>query len=151
MQKITPCLWFDDKAEEGMKFYVSIFKNSKVGRIARYGEAGAKASGRPKGSVMTATFEIEGQEFMALNGGPHFKFSEAISFIVNCETQEEIDEFWEKLSDGGEQGVCGWLKDKYGLSWQIVPTALGKMLQDKDSEKVNRVMQAVLHMKKLYI
>lgn len=151
MQKITPCLWFDDKAEETMKFYVSIFKNSKVGRIARYGEAGAKVSGRPEGSVMTATFEIEGQEFMALNGGPHFKFSEAISFIVNCETQEEIDEFWEKLSDGGEKGVCGWLKDKYGLSWQIVPTVLGEMLQDKDSEKTNRVMQAILQMKKLDI
>jgi len=104
MQTITPCLWFDDKAEEAVKFYVSIFKNSKVGRIARYGEAGAKVSGRPKGSVMTATFEIEGQEFMALNGGPHFKFSEAISLIVNCESQEEIDEFWEKLSDGGEKG-----------------------------------------------
>jgi predicted 3-demethylubiquinone-9 3-methyltransferase (glyoxalase superfamily) len=151
MQKITPCLWFDNQAEEAVKFYTSIFKHSKVGRIARYGEAGAKVSGRPKGSVMTVTFEIEGQEFMALNGGPHFKLSEAISFIVNCETQEEIDEFWEKLSDGGEQGVCGWLKDKYGLSWQIVPTVLGKMMQDKDSEKTNRVMQAILHMKKLDI
>jgi predicted 3-demethylubiquinone-9 3-methyltransferase (glyoxalase superfamily) len=151
MHKITPCLWFDDQAEEAVKFYVSIFKNSKVGRIARYGEAGAKVSGRPKGSVMTATFEIEGQEFMALNGGPHFKLNEAISFIVNCETQKEIDEFWEKLSDGGEKGVCGWLKDKYGLSWQIVPMVLGEMMQDTDSEKTNRVMQAILQMKKLDI
>jgi predicted 3-demethylubiquinone-9 3-methyltransferase (glyoxalase superfamily) len=151
MQKLTPCLWFDDKAEEAAKFYVSIFKNSKVGHIARYGEAGAKVSGRPKGSVMTATFEIDGQEFMALNGGPLFKFSEAISFIVNCKTQKEIDELWEKLADGGEKGVCGWLKDKYGLSWQIVPTVLGEMMQDKDSKKTNRVMQAVLQMKKLDI
>ena len=121
MQKITPCLWFDDKAEEAAKFYVSIFKNSKLGKITRYGEAGAEVSGRPKGSVMTVTFETRGQEFMALNGGPHFKFTEAISFLVNCETQEEIDEMWEKLSAGGEKGQCGWLKDKYGLSWQIVP------------------------------
>jgi predicted 3-demethylubiquinone-9 3-methyltransferase (glyoxalase superfamily) len=151
VQKITPCLWFDDKAEEAAKFYVSIFKHAKLGHTTRYGEAGAKVSGRPKGSVMTVTFEIEGQEFMALNGGPHFKFSEAISFIVNCETQEEIDEFWEKLSDGGEKGVCGWLKDKYGLSWQIVPTVLGKMMQDKDSGKTNRVMRAILQMKKLDI
>jgi len=151
MHKITPCLWFDDKAEEAVKFYTSIFKHSKVGRIARYGEAGAKVSGRPKGSVMTVTFEIERREFMALNGGPHFKFSEAISFIVNCETQQEIDRFWETLSDGGEQGVCSWLKDKYGLSWQIVPTVLGKMMQDKDSEKTNRAMQTILQMKKLHI
>ena len=151
MQKITPCLWFYDKAEEAVKFYASIFKNSKVGGIARYEEAGAKVSGRPKGSVMTATFEIAGQEFMALNGGPHFKFNEAVSFIVNCETQKEIDEFWEKLSDGGEKGVCGWLKDKYGLSWQIVPTVLGGMMQDKDSEKSNRVMEAIFQMKKLDI
>jgi predicted 3-demethylubiquinone-9 3-methyltransferase (glyoxalase superfamily) len=144
-------LWFNDQAEEAVKFYTSIFKKSKVGRIARYGEAGAKVSGRPKGSIMTAMFEIHGQEFVALNGGPHFKFSEAISFIVNCETQQEIDELWEKLSDGGEKGVCGWLKDKYGLSWQIVPTVLGKMMQDKDSDKTNRVMQAILQMKKLDI
>lgn len=151
MLKITPCLWFDDKAEEAVNFYVSVFKNSKIGRVARYGEAGAKVSGRPKGSVMTATFEIDGQEFMALNGGPHFKFSEAISFIVNCKTQKEIDELWEKLSAGREKGVCGWLKDRYGLSWQIVPTVLGKMTQDKDSERTNRVMQAVLQMSKLDI
>jgi len=151
MQKITPCLWFDDKAEEAVNFYVSTFKNSKVGSIARYGEAGAKVSGRPKGSVMTVTFELEGQEFLALNGGPHFKFSEAISFIVNCETQEEIDKMWEKLSEGGEKGQCGWLKDKYGLSWQIVPPVLGEMLQDKNSAKSERVMKAMLQMHKLDI
>ncbi len=151
MQKITPCLWFDDQAEDAMKFYMSIFKNAKAGRLTRYGEAGAKVSGRPKGSVMTATFEIEGQEFMALNGGPHFKLSEAISLIVNCGSQQEIDEFWEKLSAGGEKGVCGWLKDKYGLSWQIVPTVLAKMMQDTDSEKANRVMQTILDMTKIDI
>lgn len=151
MQKITPCLWFNDQAEEAMRFYVSVFKNSKVGRITHYGEAGAKVSGRPKGSVMTATFEIEGQEFMALNGGPHFTLSEAVSFIVKCDTQKEIDTFWEKLSEGGEKGVCGWLKDKFGLSWQIVPTMLSDMMQDKDAEKTNRVMEAVLQMKKLDI
>ena len=151
MQKITPCLWFNDQAEEAMRFYVSIFKNSKVGRVTRYGEAGANVSGRPKGSVMTATFEIEGQEFMALNGGPHFTLSEAVSFIVKCDTQKEIDTFWEKLSEGGEKGVCGWLKDKFGLSWQIVPTVLSDMIQDKDADKTNRVMQAILQMKKLDI
>ena len=151
MQKITPCLWFDDKVEEAVNFYVSTFKNSKVGSIARYGEAGAKVSGRPKGSVMTVTFELEGQEFLALNGGPHFKFSEAISFMVNCETQEKIDEMWEKLSAGGEKGQCGWLKDKYGLSWQIVPPVLGEMLQDKNSAKSERVMKAMLQMHKLDI
>jgi predicted 3-demethylubiquinone-9 3-methyltransferase (glyoxalase superfamily) len=151
MQKVTPCLWFDNQAEEAVTFYASIFKKSKVGRIARYGEAGAKVSGRPKGSVMTVTFEIEGQEFLALNGGPHFKFTEAISFIVNCETQQEIDEMWEKLSKGGEKGQCGWLKDKYGLSWQIVPPVLGEMLQDKNAAKSERVMTAMLQMDKLDI
>jgi predicted 3-demethylubiquinone-9 3-methyltransferase (glyoxalase superfamily) len=151
MQKITPCLWFDDKAEEAAKFYVSIFKNSKLGNITRYGEAGAEVSGRPKGSVMTATFEIEGQEFVALNGGPHFKFSEAISFMVKCETQKEIDEMWEKLSQGGEKGQCGWLKDRYGLSWQIVVPVLDEMLQDKDVKKSERVMKAILHMSKIDI
>src|SRR5262245_13645721 len=151
MQKITPCLWFDNQAEEAMNFYVSTFKNARAGEITRYGEAGAKVSGRPKGSVMTGTFEIEGQEFMALNGGPHFKFSEAISLIVNCGTQNEIDEFWEKLSAGGEKGVCGWLKDKYGLSWQIVPTVLAEMMQGKDSGKANRVMQAIVDMTKIDI
>jgi predicted 3-demethylubiquinone-9 3-methyltransferase (glyoxalase superfamily) len=147
MQKITTFLWFDDQAEEAMNFYVSIFKNSKIGTVARYGDAGPG----PKGTVMTVTFQLEGQDFMALNGGPLFKFTEAISFFVNCETQEEIDELWEKLSAGGGEGRCGWLKDKYGLSWQIIPTALGEMLQDKDPEKSRRVMQAMLQMDKLDI
>src|SRR5437899_2833414 len=151
MQKITPFLWFNNQAEEAAKFYVSIFKNSKVGKIARYDEAGPQASGMPAGTAMTVAFRIEGQEFTALNGGPHFKFTEAISFVVNCKTQEEVDELWEKLSEGGEQGQCGWLKDKYGLSWQIVPTVLSKMLNDKDAQKSKRVMQALLHMRKLNI
>ena len=148
MQKITPCLWFDNRAEEAANFYASIFKKSKVGHITRYGEAGAEVSGRPKGSVMTVTFEIEGQKFVALNGGPHFKFSEAISFMVNCETQKEIDEMWEKLSEGGEQGQCGWLKDQYGLSWQIVSPQWEETLRDKDVKKSERVMKAILHMTK---
>ena len=148
MQKINPCLWFDDKAEEAAKFYVSIFKNSKLGNITRYGEAGAEVSGRPTGSVMTVTFEIEGQEFVALNGGPHFKFSEAISFMVKCETQKEIDAMWEKLSQGGKEGQCGWLKDKYGLSWQIVSPVWDEMLRDKDVKKSERVMKAILQMTK---
>jgi predicted 3-demethylubiquinone-9 3-methyltransferase (glyoxalase superfamily) len=148
MQKITPCLWFDNQAEEAAKFYVSIFKNSKIGNMTRYGEAGAEVSGRPKGSVMTVTFEIEGQEFVALNGGPHFTFSEAISLMVQCETQQDIDEMWEKLSHGGEEGPCGWLKDKYGLSWQIVSPEWNKMLRDKDVEKSERVMKAILQMTK---
>ena len=147
MQKITPFLWFDDKAEEAMKFYASIFKNSKIGNVSRYGDAGPG----PKGSVMVANFELEGQEFIALNGGPQFKFTEAISFLVNCETQQEVDDLWEKLSSGGEKGRCGWLKDKFGLSWQIIPTALGKMLSDKDSEKSKRVMKAMLQMDKIDI
>jgi predicted 3-demethylubiquinone-9 3-methyltransferase (glyoxalase superfamily) len=151
MQKITPFLWYDNKAEEAASFYVSIFKNSKIGSISRYGEEGAEASGRPKGTVMTVTFQLDGQEFVALNGGPHFKFTEAISFVVNCETQEEVDEFWEKLSEGGEESQCGWLKDKFGLSWQIVPTALGELLQDKDASKSERVMKAMLQMKKIDI
>ena len=151
MQKITPCLWFDNQAEEAVNFYVSIFKNSKIGSVARYGEEGAKVSGRPKGTVMTVTFQLDGQEFMALNGGPMFKFTEAISFIVNCKTQQEVDELWEKLSKGGEEGPCGWLKDKYGVSWQIVPIVLGEMLQDKDPEKSERVMKVMLQMRKLDI
>lgn len=151
MQKINPCLWFDNRAEEAAKFYVSIFKNSKVGKITRYGKAGAEVSGRPQGTVMTATFEIEGQEFVAINGGPQFKFTEAISFVVNCETQKEIDEMWERLSQGGKEGQCGWLKDKYGLSWQIVPPVLGELLQDKDANKSERVMEAMLQMNKLDI
>jgi predicted 3-demethylubiquinone-9 3-methyltransferase (glyoxalase superfamily) len=148
MQKITPCLWFDNQAEEAAKFYVSIFKNSKIRNMTRYGEAGAEVSGRPKGSVMTVTFEIEGQEFVALNGGPHFTFSEAISLMVKCETQKEIDEMWETLSQGGEKGQCGWLKDKYGLSWQIVSPVWDEMLRDKDVKKSERVMKAILQMTK---
>ena len=151
MQKITPCLWFDDKAEEAATFYTSIFKNSKIVKIARYGEAGAEVSGRPKGAVMTVTFHLEEQKFMALNGGPQFKFTEAISFVMNCQTQEEVDEYWEKLSDRGQEVQCGWLKDKYGLSWQIVPTILSEMLKDPDPKKAERVMTAMLQMKKLDI
>jgi len=151
MQKITPFLWFDDNAEEAVKFYSSIFKNSKIGKIARYDKAGEKAAGRPAGSVMTVEFQLEGQEFVALNGGPHFKFTEAISFVVNCETQEEVDYYWEKLSQGGKEVQCGWLKDKYGLSWQIVPTVLGELLSDKDAAKAQRVMDAMLKMVKLDI
>jgi predicted 3-demethylubiquinone-9 3-methyltransferase (glyoxalase superfamily) len=151
MQKITPFLWFNDNAEEAVKFYTSIFKNSKIGKIARYDEAGEKAAGRPAGSVMIVEFQIEGQEFVALNGGPIFKFTEAISFVVNCETQEEVDYYWEKLSQGGKEVQCGWLKDKYGLSWQIVPTVLGELLSDKDAAKAQRVMQAMLKMVKLDI
>jgi len=147
MQKITPFLWFDNRAEEAMNFYTSIFKNSKVGSVCRYGDAGPG----PKGTVMTASFQLEGQELVALNGGPIFHFTEAISFSVNCETQEEVDDFWEKLSAGGEKQRCGWLKDKFGLSWQIVPSALSEMLQDKDPEKSSRVMQAMLQMQKLDI
>ena len=148
MQKITPCLWFDDKAEEAAKLYVSIFKNSKLGQVTRYGDSGAQVSGRPKGSVMTVTFEIEGQEFVALNGGPLFKFTEAVSFMVKCESQQDIDEMWSKLSEGGEEGPCGWLKDKYGLSWQIVVPEWDEMLRDKDSDKSERAMTAILQMSK---
>jgi predicted 3-demethylubiquinone-9 3-methyltransferase (glyoxalase superfamily) len=152
MQKITPFLWFDNNAEEAVNFYVSIFKNSKVGKVTRYNEASAKAAGRPKGSVMTAEFQLEGQNFVAINGGPHFKFTEAISFVVDCETQEEVDYFWEKLTaDGGQESQCAWLKDKYGLSWQIVPRILIQMLQDKDAQKAQRVMEAMLQMKKIDI
>ncbi len=147
MQKITPFLWFDGKAEEATNFYVSIFKNSKVEGIARYGEAGPG----PKGSVMTVTFVLDGQRFIALNGGPQYKFTPAVSFFVNCETQAEVDELWEKLSEGGEKIECGWLTDRYGLSWQIVPSMLLEMLQDKDSERSQRVMKAMLQMKKLDI
>src|SRR6266513_1752487 len=151
MQKITPCLWFDDQAEEAARVYVSIFKNSKIGKIARYDKAGEKVAGRPAGSVMTVEFQLEGQEFVALNGGPHFKFTEAISFVVNCKTQAEVDKFWKKLSAGGKEVQCGWLKDKYGLSWQIVPTVLGELLSDKDAAKSQRIIQAVLQMVKLDI
>jgi predicted 3-demethylubiquinone-9 3-methyltransferase (glyoxalase superfamily) len=147
MQKITPFLWFNDQAEEAMNFYISIFKNSKPGRITRYGKDGPG----PEGKVMSATFQLEGQEFMALNGGPMFQFTEAISFFVDCETQEEVDELWEKLSAGGEKSHCGWLKDKFGLSWQIIPRSLMQMLQDEDPEKSRRVMQAMLKMSKIEI
>jgi predicted 3-demethylubiquinone-9 3-methyltransferase (glyoxalase superfamily) len=147
MQKITPFLWFDDQAEEAMKFYTSIFKNSKVGRVTRFGEAGPG----PKGKVMSVTFELEGQQFMALNGGPEYTFTPAISLFVNCETQEEVDELWEKLSAGGKKDRCGWLKDKYGLSWQIIPTALGRMFEDTNLERSRRVMNAMLEMNKIDI
>lgn len=152
MQKITPFLWFDDKAEEAANFYVSVFKNSKLGNISRYGEAGEKAAGRQKGSVMTAEFQLDGQDFVALNGGPHFKFTEAISLVINCETQEEVDYFWEKLIEGGgEESRCGWLRDKFGLSWQVTPTILTEMMKDKDPAKADRVMGAMLKMKKIEI
>ena len=152
MQKITPFLWFDNQAEEAAKFYTTIFKNSKIGKILRYDEAAAKAAGGPVGSVLTIEFEIEGQKFTALNGGPQFKFNESVSFVVNCETQEEVDYFWEKLTaDGGKESACGWLKDKFGLSWQITPRALIEMLQDKDAEKAERVMKAMLQMDKIDI
>lgn len=147
MQKITPFLWFDNNAEEAVNSYVSIFKNSKVLSITRYGEAGPG----PAGTVLTAAFQLQGQEFIALNGGPQFKFTEAISFSVNCESQEEVDQYWEKLSEGGEKGRCGWLKDKYGLSWQVNPVVLGEMLQDEDPEKAKRVMEAMLQMDELDI
>lgn len=147
MQKITPFLWFDGRAEEAMNFYVSIFKNSKVGKVTRCGDHGPG----PKGSVMMATFTLEGQEFMALNGGPMFQFSPAISFFVNCESQAEVDDLWEKLSAGGEIQQCGWLKDKFGVSWQIIPTALGKLMNDPDPVKASRVVKAMLQMKKIDI
>jgi len=154
MQKITPFLWFDDRAEEAAKFYTSVFRDSKVGKILRYSEETAKVSqsGRPPGSVLTVEFEIEGQKFTALNGGPQFKFNESVSFVVNCETQEEVDYYWEKLTaDGGEESACGWLKDKFGLSWQITPMVLIEMLQDKDPEKSERAMKAMLQMQKIDI
>ena len=152
MQKITPFLWFDKQAEEAAKYYTSIFKNSKMGSVVRYDEAGARAAGRPKGSVMVATFQIEGQKFTALNGGPQFKLTEAISFVIDCKTQKEVDYYWEKLTgDGGQESMCGWLKDKYGLSWQVVPTIAIKMLKDKNPAKSQRVMQAILQMKKIDI
>ena len=150
-QKITPFLWFDTEAEEAANFYVSIFKNSKIGKITRYDEEASQASGRPLGSVMTVEFQLEGQQFLALNGGPIFKFTEAVSFIVNCETQEEVDFFWSKLSAGGEESRCGWLKDKFGLSWQVVPIVLNEMLADKDVAKAKRVTHAMLQIDKIDI
>ena len=153
IQKITPFLWFDDQAEEAVNFYTAIFENSETLSVTRYDEAGAAASGRPEGTAMTVAFVLAGQEFTALNGGPHFKFTEAISFAVHCDSQAEIDHYWEKLSAGGDENAqqCGWLKDKYGLSWQIVPTVLSRLLNDSDPEKSQRVMQAVLQMKKIDI
>ena len=147
MQKITPCLWFDTEGEEAAEFYTSVFPNSRIVEVTHYGSAGP----RPEGTVMTVSFELDGQKFTALNGGPDFTFDEAISFQVDCKTQEEVDAFWSKLSDGGEEGPCGWLKDKYGLSWQIVPTALPELLSNPDPEKAQRVMQAMLKMKKIEI
>jgi len=148
MQKISPFLWFDDQAEEAVNFYTSIFKNSKILNVTRYGEVGPG----PKDSIMTVAFQLEGQEFMALNGGPHFKFTEAISFVVKCKTQEEVDDLWENLSEGGGEKIqCGWLKDKYGVSWQIVPTILGEMISDPNRAKSQRVMEAMLKMKKIEI
>jgi predicted 3-demethylubiquinone-9 3-methyltransferase (glyoxalase superfamily) len=153
MQKITPCLWFDHNAEEAVHHYVTIFKNSKIVGVTRYGKAGHEIHGRPAGTVMTVAFELDGQPFTALNGGPHFKFNEAVSFQVNCQTQEEVDYYWENLSQGGDEKAqqCGWVKDKFGLSWQIVPTDLQEMLQDLDAEKSNRVLEVLLTMKKLDI
>jgi predicted 3-demethylubiquinone-9 3-methyltransferase (glyoxalase superfamily) len=145
MQKITPFLWFNDNAEEAMNFYTSVFRNSKIVNIRRYGDAGPG----PKGTVMTGTIQIEGQEFFVLNGGPQYKFTPAISLFVNCETQKEVDDLWEKLSAGGRTDRCGWLQDKFGLSWQIIPSLLGKLLGDKDPKKANRVMQAMLQMDKI--
>jgi len=150
-QKITTFLWFDDQAEEAAHFYVSIFKDSRVTGVMRYDEEGAKVSGRPKGSVMTVAFELGGQQFTALNGGPLYKFTDAISLVVHCENQPEVDHFWETLSAGGEEVQCGWLKDRFGLSWQVVPDVLFEMLQDRDPEKSKRAMAAMLTMKKLDI
>lgn len=152
MQKITPFLWFDHQAEEAAKFYTSVFKNSKIGRVLRYDENAAKAAGRPLGSVLTIEFEIADQKFTALNGGPEFKFNESISFVVHCDTQNEIDYFWEELTaDGGQESQCGWLKDKFGVSWQVTPTVLIDLLHDKNPEKAGRVMKAMLQMQKIDI
>ena len=153
MQKITPCLWFDNQAEEAANFYISIFKKSKIGNISRYGKEGYEIHGKEAGTVLTVDFEIEGQRFTGLNGGPIFKFNEAISFVVQCKTQKEVDYYWEKLSEGGDEKAqqCGWLKDKYGVSWQIVPDVLDEMLQDKDQNKSERVMKSLLQMKKIDI
>ena len=153
VQRITPCLWFDDQAQEAAEFYTAIFRNSKIVTVARYGEAGHDVHGKPAGTVMTVAFELEGQAFTALNGGPMFKFNEAVSFQINCETQEDVDYYWNKLSKGGDAGAqqCGWLKDKYGLSWQVVPRLLVELISDSDPEKSGRVMEAMLQMKKIDI
>ena len=150
-QKISPCLWFDTKAEGAARFYTSVFKNSAIKQISRYGKAGQEVHGREPGSVMVVAFEIEGLAFTALNGGPHFKFNEAVSFQVHCETQQEIDHFWSELAKEGEEGPCGWLKDKFGLSWQIIPKALPEMLMDGNSETAQRVMRSMLQMRKIDI
>ena len=152
-QPITPCLWFDKQAEEAARFYTGIFKHSKLGKISRYGDAGQEVHGQAPGTVMTVEFELNGQPFTALNGGPHFKFNEAVSFQIMCKTQEEVDHYWNRLGEGGDPNaqVCGWVKDKYGLSWQVVPTALGEMMSDPDRAKAGRAMQAMLKMKKLDI
>ena len=150
-KKITPCLWFDTQAEEAAKFYASVFKNSKIGKVSRYGKEGFEVHGKKAGTVMTVEFEIEGQKFLALNGGPHFKFNEAVSFQVPCETQEEIDYFWSTLAKDGDEGRCGWLKDKFGLSWQVFPRALPEMLMDGNSETAQRVMRSMLQMRKIDI
>jgi predicted 3-demethylubiquinone-9 3-methyltransferase (glyoxalase superfamily) len=152
-QRIAPCLWFDTEAEEAARFYTGIFRNSKIGRISRYGEAGHEFHGKPPGSAMTVEFELDGQAFTALNGGPVFKFNEAISLQVYCKTQEELDRYWEKLSDGGDEAAqqCGWLKDRFGVSWQVVPVVLSRMVSDPDTTKSQRVMRALLQMKKLDI
>jgi predicted 3-demethylubiquinone-9 3-methyltransferase (glyoxalase superfamily) len=147
-QKVTPCLWFDTQAEDAAKFYTSIFANSRIKQISRYGHAGREVHGKEPGSVMVVEFEIEGQTFTALNGGPHFKFNEAVSFQVMCDTQDEIDRFWGKLSEGGQEGQCGWLRDKYGLSWQIVPSVLPQMMTDAGGARLDRMISAVMNMKK---
>lgn len=151
--KITPCLWFDDQAEQAAEFYIAIFSNSKITNVSRYGEEGHDIHGKPAGTVMAVAFELNGQSFTALNGGPAFKFNEAVSFQINCETQAEVDHYWSKLSEGGDKNAqqCGWLKDKYGLSWQVIPTILPKLLSDPDPEKSQRAMAAMLKMKKINI
>jgi len=151
LQKITPCLWFDSEAEAAARFYVAVFRNAALGTVTRYGKEGYAVHGRPEGSVLTVTFRLEGQEFTALNGGPHFTFSEAVSFVVHCESQAELDHYWEKLREGGDEKAqqCGWLKDRYGVSWQIVPAGLQEMLADRDARKVDRVIKAIMGMRKL--
>jgi predicted 3-demethylubiquinone-9 3-methyltransferase (glyoxalase superfamily) len=148
-QKITPCLWFESQAEAAAKFYASVFANSKIGAISRYGKEGFEIHGQTAGTLMTVEFEIDGQKFVALNGGPHFKFSEAVSFQIHCETQEEIDYFWSRLAEDGEEGPCGWLKDRFGLSWQVIPQALPQMLMDENSDRAQRVMRSMLQMRKI--
>ena len=151
IQKITPCLWFADQAEEAARFYTGVFTRSRIGRVTYYDEASAKVAGRPVGSVLTVEFELDGQGFTALNGGPVFQFTEAISFVVNCQSQQEVDHFWQRLSAGGQEVQCGWLKDRFGVSWQVVPTVLTEMLTDPDPQKARRVMEAMLKMTKLDI